>query len=220
MTESEWLAETDSHKLLRFVVRRRSERKLRLCAVAFGRLLAHLMDAVGHAALSESEHSADGLTSKKKLRMAQQSAQVAYLEVQTSSHANTAMWTAVWSADWRTRFAASQTLTGVQMAAERDTAANDLLGSVLRAVFNPFRTAAAAHPTWLVWQNGTVAQLAQAAYDERQLPEGTLDPTRLSLLADVLEDAGCSDAELLGHLRGPGPHVRGCWAQDHVLSKS
>jgi hypothetical protein len=36
----------------------------------------------------------------------------------------------------------------------------------------------------------------------------------------TLEDAGCTDADLLGHLRGPGPHVRGCWAVDLVLGKS
>jgi hypothetical protein len=34
------------------------------------------------------------------------------------------------------------------------------------------------------------------------------------------EDAGCTDPELLGHLRGPGPHVRGCWAVDLVRGKS
>jgi hypothetical protein len=28
-------------------------------------------------------------------------------------------------------------------------------------------------------------------------------------ILDALEDARCTDAELLGHLRGPGPHVRG-----------
>jgi hypothetical protein len=39
------------------------------------------------------------------------------------------------------------------------------------------------------------------------------------VLADALEDAGCSDAGLLGHLRSPGPHVRGCWALDLVLGK-
>jgi hypothetical protein len=43
---------------------------------------------------------------------------------------------------------------------------------------------------------------------------------RLPLLADALEDAGCTDAELLGHLRGPGPHVRGCWAVDLVQGKT
>jgi hypothetical protein len=40
------------------------------------------------------------------------------------------------------------------------------------------------------------------------------------LLADALEDAGCTDAELLVHLRSPGPHVRGCWGLDLVLGKA
>jgi hypothetical protein len=34
------------------------------------------------------------------------------------------------------------------------------------------------------------------------------------VLADALEEAGCGDGELLGHLRGPGDHVRGCRAVD------
>jgi hypothetical protein len=93
--------------------------------------------------------------------------------------------------------------------------------ALVRDIFgNPFRPAPALDPAWLIWQGGTVARLARAVYDERRLTEGTLDPMRLSLLADALEDAGCADAELLGHLRGPGPHVRGCWALDLVLGKS
>ena len=62
--------------------------------------------------------------------------------------------------------------------------------------------------------------LAQAAYDERELPSGTLDATRLAVLADALEEAGCPDRTILDHLRGPGPHVRGCWAVDLLLGKS
>jgi hypothetical protein len=31
--------------------------------------------------------------------------------------------------------------------------------------------------------------------------------------------AGCTDADILSHLRSPGPHVRGCWAVDLVLGK-
>ena len=54
---------------------------------------------------------------------------------------------------------------------------------------------------------------------DRQLPEGTLDPARLAVLADALEDAGCSDADLLSHLRSPGPHVRGCRALGLVLGR-
>ena len=87
---------------------------------------------------------------------------------------------------------------------------------LIRDIFgNPFRPAA-VDPAWLT---STVTALAAAAYEERALPSGELDRARLSVLADALEDAGCSDAELLGHLRSPGPHVRGCRALDLVLGK-
>jgi hypothetical protein len=86
-------------------------------------------------------------------------------------------------------------------------------------VGNPFRPAPAVDVACLDRQDSTVARLARACYDDRRLPAGTLDPARLAVLADALEDAGCGDAELFGHLRGPGPHVRGCWAVDFVLGK-
>ena len=64
-----------------------------------------------------------------------------------------------------------------------------------------------------------VVALAQAAYDLREMPAGTLDAFRIAVLADALEEAGCDNADLLNHLRGPGPHVRGCWAVDLILGK-
>jgi hypothetical protein len=79
--------------------------------------------------------------------------------------------------------------------------------NLLREVMgNPFRPVF-ADPAW-VTQN--VLGLAQATYDARTLPTGNLDPDRLAVLADALEDAGCTDSTILEHLRGPGPHVRGC----------
>jgi hypothetical protein len=51
------------------------------------------------------------------------------------------------------------------------------------------------------------------------IDDGTLDPQRLAVLADALEEAG-AEGELLEHLRGAGPHVRGCWAVDVCLGKS
>lgn len=93
------------------------------------------------------------------------------------------------------------------------------MAGILRDIFgNPFRPVSIS-PTVLAWHDGTVKRLAQAAYDERQLPEGTLDNGRLAILADALEEAGCTDADILDHLRGPGPHVRGCWAVDLLLGK-
>jgi hypothetical protein len=71
----------------------------------------------------------------------------------------------------------------------------------------------------LSWNDGCVARLARAAYDDR-LPEGGLDPARLAVLADALEEAGCRDADILGHCRSGGEHFRGCWLVDLLLGKS
>jgi hypothetical protein len=108
--------------------------------------------------------------------------------------------------------------TGVTRRAHGD--ARREASRLLRDIFgSPFRATPAVDPAWLGWRDGAVSRLARAAYDDRRLPEGTLDSARLAVLADALEDAGCTDPVLLGHLRGPGPHVRGCWAVDLVLGK-
>jgi hypothetical protein len=90
---------------------------------------------------------------------------------------------------------------------------------VLRDIFgNAFRPVA-LDPAWLTWNDGAAVSLAQAVYDDRELPSGHLDVTRLAVLADMLEEAGATDAELLGHLRSIRPHVKGCWAVDLLLGR-
>ena len=85
--------------------------------------------------------------------------------------------------------------------------------NLLRDVFgNPFRPVA-VEPAWLAWGGGTVRQLAQAIYDERAFE-------RLPVLADALEEAGCTNADVLGHCRQPAEHVRGCWVVDLLLGRS
>ena len=69
------------------------------------------------------------------------------------------------------------------------------------------------------WGNGRVREMAQAAYDDRHLPGGTLDNDRLAVLGDALEEAGCAEAEILRHCRQPGEPVRGCWVIDLLLGK-
>jgi hypothetical protein len=49
---------------------------------------------------------------------------------------------------------------------------------------------------------------------------GHLDAGRLAVVADTLEEAGCSHAEILGHFWGPGPHARGCFVVDLLLGRS
>ena len=76
-------------------------------------------------------------------------------------------------------------------------------------VGNPFRPVA-ADPRWLT---PTVTALAAGIYADRAFD-------RMPVLADALEDAGCDDVDVLGHCRGPGPHVRGCWVVDLLLGKT
>jgi hypothetical protein len=96
---------------------------------------------------------------------------------------------------------------------QRSWRASDLI----REVFgNPLRPVVFAQ----AWRTTDVTALARAAYETRSLPSGRLERDRLGVLADALEDAGCTEETLLRHLRGEGPHVRGCWALDLVLSRA
>jgi hypothetical protein len=114
----------------------------------------------------------------------------------------------VWAANLPERGGGGYCLPAVQAAWLRD-----LFGPL------PFRLLPPLAPAWLGWNEGTVRRLAEGAYGDRRLPEGTLDPASLTVLADALEDAGCDQADLLAHHRGPGPHARGCWAVDLLLGK-
>jgi hypothetical protein len=78
-------------------------------------------------------------------------------------------------------------------------------------VGNPFR-ASEPEPYWLFWNNGVVAEIAQAIYDGQRFEE-------FPILADALEDAGCQDTNYLSHCRSSTLHARGCWVIDRLLGK-
>jgi hypothetical protein len=81
--------------------------------------------------------------------------------------------------------------------------------TLLREIFgNPFRPVT----FFSEWRTSTAVALAQQMYDTR-------DFSAMPILADALQDAGCDNADILDHCRGPGPHVRGCWVVDLVLGK-
>jgi hypothetical protein len=97
-----------------------------------------------------------------------------------------------------------QTVDSVRTEAER------IQGLLIECIFgNPFRPVAFA-PSW---RSETAVALAAGIYSERAFD-------RLPVLADALEEAGCDDPDVLSHLRGPGPHARGCWVVDAVLGKA
>jgi len=83
------------------------------------------------------------------------------------------------------------------------------LAQLLREVFgNPFHTLP-LDPAFLA---PAVAALARAIYTDRAFD-------RMPELGEVLESAGCTNADVLAHCREPGPHVRGCWVLDILLGK-
>jgi hypothetical protein len=105
--------------------------------------------------------------------------------------------------------------------ADHVTAAFDLLGQlevgerhIVRVVHDifgplPFRGVAVA-PGWLT---SDVTGLAKVIYDAKAFD-------RMPVLADALQDAGCTNDELLAHCRARDwEHVRGCWVLDLLLGR-
>ena len=227
MTEQEWLACTDPREMLEALRAsgKASDRKLRLFACACCRLVwGSLIDQRSRGAVEVAERFADGLAGRGEMDAARPAAEAAFAgaeafyqeTVTTYGHYDRedeceAAEVAIASVA-RPVWPAVHALRGwVSFLRERKP-------RLLRDIFGPipFRLVSTSPG----WQTPQVVALAQAAYDQRGLPAGTLDTTRLAVLADALEDAGCADADLLGHLRGPGPHVRGCFEIDALLGKS
>ena len=65
-------------------------------------------------------------------------------------------------------------------------------------------------PAVLAWQEGIVVRMAAAIYESHRWED-------IPLLGDALEDAGCSDSDVLEHCRGPAQYARGCHVLDAIL---
>jgi hypothetical protein len=226
MTEADWNSSTDPQGMLSFLWHggSLSARKARLFAVACCRSIWDLLqDKRSRAAVAASERYADGDASPDELESAFRAALQAY-----ETNLNRAPEAAWLAAHPLTRGLADSTACAAAIQARlrrKGSAPNstdeeicqaDLVRDILGPL--PFREVR-INPAWLAWNGGSVVKLAEAAYEHRDMPSGTLDNARLGVLADALEDAGCSDPDLLGHLRGPGFHVRGCFALDAILGK-
>jgi hypothetical protein len=220
MNEAEWRACTEPQKMLE-VLRTSdnlSERKARLFDVGCCRRIWSLLDQIGSRAVEVAERYADGLASA----------------VERSGAENLAWWGAdglnyeeehIRAAAWAAHEAVEgeDSVQTAVLAARAAGCEDEPVGQcvLLRDIFgNPFRLPPSLAPSVLRWHDGIVVRVASAIYESRELPSGHLDLARLAVLADSLEDAGCTDAHLLTHLRGEGPHVRGCWVIDLLLGKS
>jgi hypothetical protein len=191
-----------------------SDRKLRLFAVACCRSIwQHMPDECSRQAVEVGEQYADGLTGDEPREAVWQAirglkeAAVAEQDFERAAHLR-----GTERPVYHTMRRGIFYLSSLVDNHDRCLFLRDIFG-------NPFRATPTIGPSLLRWNSGMVPRLAQAAYDARLLPAGHLDAARLAVLADALEEAGCTDADILGHLRGPGHHVRGCWGVDLVLAR-
>ena len=230
MTENKWLKCRDLDEMLRYLSSKASDRKLRLFACACcRRIWSRITAQRSRRAVEISEQYADKEADSAELESAFSEAgqdAFSFFSPEPSSRwdAHEAAWLAAHPV---TRGLADGTAAAVAMEEARGESEfwealarkKSQLCIILRDLFgNPFHTPMVP-ALILSWNDGIVPRLAEAAYDDRILPAGTLDNTRLLILADALEEAGCTDEQILTHLRGGGEHYRGCWVIDLLLSK-
>jgi hypothetical protein len=228
MTEAEWLVQQRTPKpILTFLRGKKpSARKLRLFAAACCRRVWSLHSEEGQGAVTVVEQFADGLAGEVELEVARRSCPDGSLDpvraaaerglpFHAAERAKITAGAGAWEALQRKGISEVAVLARARDAAwavEREAQAG-----LLRDIFASLVLRTTVDSGWLV---ASVISIASAAYDERCLPSGELEVASLAILSDALEEAGCTDPHILSHLRSPGPHVRGCWALDVILSKS
>jgi hypothetical protein len=235
MTEAEWLACTDPTPMLEFLRGKASDRKLLLfVSLCLGErfLGAEVVERYADGVVGSAEMAAlrasiprrnpEDMASLPRLGPDDNEVQAMYRAVTASAHdaarrASSAAWKSAALSGWMDGTMSGYGGDDWEGLQERYPEQEWLRqANLLRDIFgNPFRPAS-LDPSWLT---PTVVSLATGAYNERILPSGELDSARLSILADALEEAGCTESVILDHLRGPGPHVRGCFALDLVLGR-
>jgi hypothetical protein len=231
MTEQEWVGCRHLRSLLHDFSTKSSHRKKWLFACACCRSVWHLLSEICHQVVVTVERYADKAARPRELVAMLgdfHPHNVALGNLPGGNQAAEAVGHLGWRWRWRTLFrdeglenrwmiyrvsrAAAEALAkSIPWEVAREAEA-ELLHDIRGNPFRPVVLDAA-------WRTSTVVSLAQAAYEERSLPSGHVDPDHLAVLADALEEAGCDNDDILSHLRGPGPHVRGCWVVDAILLK-
>jgi hypothetical protein len=213
MTEAEWLASNDPQELLKYPKRELSRRKVRLFAVGCcARAIELFTDQRTRRLLDMTEQFTDGLVTKSELASASQASRGMIDGTRgwftLPEHAALGLICAASTS----REAVGRAIEAAQYVAyalrelPRVSPGN---ATLVREVFgNPFRPV----PFNQAWRTTDLTRLANGIYAEKAFD-------RMPILADALQDAGCDNADILDHCRGPGPHVRGCWVVDLVLGR-
>ena len=219
MTDQEWLAGNDPQLMLDFLFTHPSysERKMRLFAVAcFWQVSEfHWDEPLFEAEINAIEQYADGLISRDDLR----AVSLAHYRQLFPNEEDSALRIveleadyALQTAEWAAELARSGGPHGEERCWPVGTA-EAKQAHLLRDLFgNPFRPES-VDPFWLTWNDRAIPKLARAIYDECRFED-------LSVVADALEQAGCTSHDILIHGRDKGEHARGCWLLDLLLNRT
>lgn len=233
MTEVEWNTATDPTAMLTLAIPQIADRQLRLYLVACCRRLWWVFPHDRcRSALGVAERVADGTATETERGQALiQAREIYHQTTQRAQKLAEAAWIACdriedlrrvhrrgyppgyvpWAARVPETLAVSQawhqiSQTGdgiARLEIERERESQQQ-AQLMRCVFgNPF--------VYLLhdprWCTRDVVGLAEGIYQGRAFEQ-------IPILADALEEAGCDDASIIEHCRGPGPHARGCWVVD------
>lgn len=214
LSEREWLATQDPPLALGVVVGtplcHTAGRKARLYACACARLVWSRLGEPFRSAVEKAEQAADGKCTSRALAMAHGKS----LRAMNGGKGRWARAAACFATEKNPWYAGLMASSAVDDELPR-TRARRRMCCLLRDIFGPlpFRTVDIASE-WLTSGGGSVVHLATAIYDERMFD-------RMPLLADALEEAGCTNAEILDHCRRDHQeHVRGCWVVDLIREAS
>jgi hypothetical protein len=218
MTETEWIACDEPQRMLVVLRGRMTDRKSRLFACACcRRIWNQLSDPALSTAVEVSERFADQDVGLPQLQAAARKAHRVEEVRRRAARNGTESELCGYSA---AAAASAVALKGIELVLGAARSAWNVMlvtglehrvqADLVRDIFgNPFRPVAFAPE----WRTDTAVTLARQMYEAREF-------SAMPILADALQDAGCEDASILEHCRGPGPHVRGCWVVDLVLGKA
>ena len=206
LTEAQWRTCPDLVVMMQFTEGRAAgHRKMRLFAAACCRRVLDLLpDERSRAAVDAFDRFTEGLAGAEEVQAAMRRAWEVGENAASYLASEEPFLVAFRASVDRARAADPDgpAVCEPERAAQRD---------LLRDLCNPFH-AGLVDAALLSWNGGTVPRLAGAIYEERRFGD-------LPILADALEEAGCTDHDLLRHCRSGGEHVRGCWAVDLLLGR-
>jgi hypothetical protein len=194
--------------MLEFIKDRTSRRKLQLFAVACcRRVLDRITENALRLVVELAERSADGEAAEAELKDAERAAWT-IRNGPADSAAGVSVLESPFAAAQAAAHYAAWAVPSSPRATERAHQA-----ALLRCLIGSHHASVMIDPSWLAWSDGLVVKLAHTIYNKRAFD-------LLPILADALEDSGCTEEAVLSHCREPGPHARGCHLVDLLLGLS